>query len=562
MNTPPHPITVTFENGTTLSVARRTPLRDVLPAAGDSHGLPYIAALVNNDVTSLSYLLEMDCSLRPLTRLDPEGAHVYQRSLTFLVAKAVKELYPAAAFSVDYTMGNAIYCSFDPVNGNGHGSGALSGDVEALLTRLRALIAADIPIERHKVSFADAIARFSEAGQTDKLNLLKFRNPPRITIHGCGGFYDLAQGPLAPSTGVLTCFELTHYPPGFLLRLPLPGEPECVAPFQDQPHLFQIFREHKAWGRILGVNTVGRLNEIIVNGNIGDFIKISEALHEKKVATIADEITRRRADVRVVLVAGPSSAGKTTFSKRLGIQLRVNGLHVSTISLDNYFLGLDQTPRRPDGQPDFEHIESLDLPLFNRHLQAIIAGEAVELPVFDFETKQRAFKGEHIRLGPDSVLIIEGIHGLNPGLTEQVPERNKFRVYVSALTQLSVDFNNRISTTDNRLIRRMVRDHKYRGHSALRTLGMWSSVRRGEERWIFPFQSHADATFNSALDYELAVLKPIAEPLLMEVKPFNREYAEARRLTAFLLNFIGIPDREVPSTSMLREYIGRSGFRY
>jgi uridine kinase len=560
MNTPPDPITITFENGTTATVAPRTPLRDVLPAPGDAHGLPYIAALVNNDVTSLSYLLEIDCAVRPLTRLDPEGAHVYQRSLTFLVAKAVKELYPAASFSVDYTMGNAIYCSFDPEDGNG--SGALSGHVEALRTRLHALVAADIPIERRKISFADAIARFSEAGQTDKLNLLKFRNPPRITIQGCGGFYDLAQGPLAFSTGALTCFELTHYPPGFVLRLPLPGETECVAPFQDQPHLFQIFRERKAWGRILGVNTVGRLNEIIVNGDIGDFIKVSEALHEKKVATIADEITRRRGEVRLVLVAGPSSAGKTTFAKRLAIQLRVNGLRVTTLSLDNYFHGPAQTPLQAGGQPDFEHIESLDLPLFNRHLQQIVAGEEVTLPVFDFETKQRSFKGERVRLGPDSLLIIEGIHGLNPLLTEQVADRNKFRVYVSALTQLSIDFNNRISTTDNRLIRRLVRDRKYRGHAALKTLAMWPSVRRGEERWIFPFQNRADATFNSALDYELAVLKPIAEPLLMEVKPFDREYAEARRLTAFLLNFIAIPDREVPSTSMLREYIGRSGFRY
>jgi uridine kinase len=474
----------------------------------------------------------------------------------------VKELYPAASFSVDYAMGNGIYCSFDPAPGNGPGSGALPGHVDALRTCLRTLVAADIPIERRKISFADAIARFSEAGQVDKLNLLKFRNPPRITIHGCGGFNDLAQGPLAPSTGVLTCFELTHYPPGFVLRLPLPGKPDCVAPFEDQPHLFQIFREHKAWGRILGVNTVGRLNEIIVNGDIGDFIKISEALHEKKVATIADEITRRRKDVRIVLVAGPSSAGKTTFSKRLAIHLRVNGLRVSTISLDNYFLDLTRTPRLPDGQPDFEHIESLDLALFNRHLQQVVAGEEVELPVFNFETKQRSFKGERVRLGPDSLLIIEGIHGLNPILTEPVADLNKFRVYVSALTQLSIDFNNRISTTDNRLIRRLVRDRRYRGHSALKTLAMWPAVRRGEERWIFPFQSHADATFNSALDYELAVLKPIAEPLLMEVKPFDREYAEARRLTAFLLNFTGIPDREVPSTSMLREYIGRSGFRY
>ncbi len=555
-------ISVTFAGGATVRIASGTSLREILPAPTDSRGLPYVAALVNNDVTSLSYPVEMDCTVVPLTRADADGGHVYVRSVTFLLAKAVKDLYPAATFSVDYSMGNSIYCSFDPKGDNGHGTGTLPEHVDAIRARMRAIVESDLPIERRKISFADAMARFSEAGQTDKLNLLKFRNPPRITMNVCDGFYDLAQGPLVPSTGCLTCFELTHYAPGFVLRLPLPGTADCEAPFKDQPHLFQIFREHKAWGRIVGVNNVGRLNEIIVNGDISDFIKITEALHEKKVATIADEITRRRADTRVVLVAGPSSAGKTTFSKRLAIQLRVNGLHVSLISLDNYFFDLTRTPRDANGQPDFEHIEALDLELFNRHLRDLVAGGEVELPVFDFTTKQRTYEGGRVRLGPDSVLIVEGIHGLNPLLTEQVPDRNKFRVYVSALTQLSIDCNNRIPTTDNRLIRRLVRDRKYRGHAARKTLAMWPAVRRGEERWIFPFQDCADATFNSTLDYELAVLKPIAEPLLMEVKPFDREYAEARRLTAFLMNFIGIPDREVPSTSMLREYIGRSGFRY
>jgi len=394
------------------------------------------------------------------------------------------------------------------------------------------------------------------------LNLLRFRNPPRITIHFCGGFYDLAQGPLVHETGVLDRFELLHYPHGFILQLPDYRGNGRVAPFRGRPHLFQIFKEHKEWGRILGVNTVGRLNETIVNGDVGEFIKISEALHEKKIARIADEICAHRDRIRIALVAGPSSAGKTTFSKRLAIQLRVNGIRVSVISLDNYFLDLARTPLDAQGNPDFENIGALDLRLFSRHLEQIVRGEEVELPQFDFETKQRRASGERIHVGPDGVLIIEGIHGLNPRLTRTIPEEHKYRVYVSALTQLSIDSNNRISTTDNRLIRRLVRDHKYRGHSALKTLRMWPAVRRGEERWIFPFQDQADATFNSALDYELAVLKSVAEPLLMEVKPMDPEYAEARRLTAFLLNFIGMSDREVPSTSMLREYIGRSGFRY
>ena len=552
-------VTVTFEDGPVVQVPIRSTLQRILPAPARADGLPYIAALVNNDVTSLSYPVEADCTVRPLTRQDPEGVHVYQRSLTFLLAKAVKTLCPKAAFSVDYAISGALYCTFDA---GGPVRGAQPDEVDALRAHMRALVAADLPIERRKIAFATAMERFSAAGQTDKLHLLSFRNPPRITIHECDGFDDLVQGPLVPSTGALTCFDLTPYAPGFVLRCPDPESPHCVTPFKDQPHLSRIFQEHKAWGRILGVHTVGRLNEIIVNGDISDFIKISESLHEKKVATIADEITRRRDTARVVLIAGPSSAGKTTFSKRLAIQLRVNGLQVSSISLDNYFVSLDRTPRLPDGQPDFENIEALDLALFNRQLLQIAAGDAVELPVFDFESKTQSFRGDRLRLGPDGILIIEGIHALNPRLTESVPEREKFRIYVSALTQLSIDFNNRISTTDNRLIRRIVRDRKYRGHSALKTLSMWPAVRRGEERWIFPFQDQADATFNSALDYELAVLKQIAEPLLMEVKPFHREYAEARRMTAFLSNFMGIPDREVPHTSMLREYIGRSSFHY
>ena len=312
----------------------------------------------------------------------------------------------------------------------------------------------------------------------------------------------------------------------------------------------------------MGVTTAGRLNEIIVDGNIGDFVKVAEALHEKNVVRIADEIHRRRDRARIVLVAGPSSAGKTTFSKRLGVQLRVNGLHISMISLDNYFFGMDRTPKEADGKPDFEHINAIDRELFEGHMRQIIDGREVELPEFDFETKQRVYRGQRVKLGRNSVLIIEGIHGLNPGLAPMVPVEAQFRIYVSALTQLSVDANNRISTTDNRLLRRLVRDHKYRGHSASKTMKMWPSVRRGEERWIFPFQDQADATFNSALDYEIAVLKPLAEPLLLEVTPFEREYAEARRLTGFLQNFIGMADREVPNTSMLREYIGRSSFRY
>ena len=554
-------VRLTFEGGQVVDCPVRTPIRDVLPTKVDASGLPYIAALIDNDIGSLSYPVELDAEIKLLTMNAPEGRQVFQRSIAFLLAKVVKELFPQSGFSVDYAIGNGLYCSFEPVAGTRNG-GITSEQVATVRERLKTLIAQDLPIERKKISFAEAVRRLTEAGRTDTLNLLRFRNPPRVVIHECEGFYDLAQGPVAPSTGAVPVFELIPHAPGFVLQLPEPGADNKVSDFRDLPQLFKVFREHKDWGRSMGVGTVGRMNELIVNGDLGDFIKIAEALHEKNVVRIADELNRRRDTTRIVLVAGPSSSGKTTFAKRLTVQLRVNGFRVSTISLDNYFFELAKTPRDENGNPDFEHLNSLDLDLFNQHMAVLAGGGEVELPEFDFESKTRHFSGNKITLGRDDILIIEGIHGLNPELTRMLPEAAKFRVYVSALTQLSLDANNRIATTDNRLIRRMVRDHKFRGHSALKTLRMWSSVRRGEERWIFPFQGQADATFNSALDYELAVLKPYAEPLLMEIKPFDREYAEARRLTAFLLNFIGIADRDVPHTSMLREYIGRSSFKY
>ena len=554
-------IRLKFDTGETLQCAPRTALKDILPSPVAPNGLPYIAALINNDTTSLSYPVDMDSEVKLLTMTEPQGWHVYHRSLSFLLAKAVKDLFPAAAFSVDYAVGDGLFCDFEPVAGERNGT-ITREQVDAIREHLRVLISRKLPIERKKISFEDVSRRLAEARQTDKLNLLRFRNPPRVVIHECEGFYDLAQGVLVPDTGALHLFELIHYPPGFILQLPEPGNGTEIAPFRELPHLSSIFRERKSWVRTMGVGTVGRLNEIVVNGDVGDFIKVSEALHEKNVARIADEIYRRRESVRIILVAGPSSSGKTTFSKRLAIQLRVNCFRVFTISLDNYFHEHAKTPRDESGNPDFEHLNALDLELFNLHMDLIARGEEIELPEFNFETKLREFNGQKLKLGKDDLLIIEGIHGLNPLLTEMVPESAKFRVYVSALTQLSLDANNRIATTDNRLIRRMVRDHKYRSHSALKTLRMWASVRKGEKKWIFPFQENADATFNSALDYELAVLKPIAEPLLMEVKPFDPEYAEARRLTAFLTNFIGISDREVPNTSMLREYIGRSSFKY
>jgi uridine kinase len=345
-----------------------------------------------------------------------------------------------------------------------------------------------------------------------------------------------------------------------VLQIPEAENSKQLAPFEPQVHLFHIFQEHKKWGRILGVNTVGRLNETIAERKIGELIKISEAFHEKKIAEIADHVYANRQLIKFTLIAGPSSSGKTTFAKRLAVQLRVDGLRPVTVSLDNYFLNRDCTPLDEAGNPDFENIESIDLPLFNEHMLRLSKGEEVELPLFNFEKGRRDPVGEKLRIEPDQIIVVEGIHGLNPRLTESIAPANKYRIYISALTQLNLDSNNRISTTDNRLVRRMVRDNNFRGNSALTTLAMWPSVRRGERMWIFPYQQEADIAFNSALDYELAVLKPFAEPVLAEIKPNHPQYSEARRLQAFLSSFLGVSEHLVPPTSLLREFIGHSNF--
>lgn len=553
-------IEVRLDNGDSLTCPANTPVGTLEPADDTPDALPTIACLVNNDLCSLTYPLTVNCTLRFLTAADAHGWRVYRRSLCFLLAKAVRELYPDSDLSVEHSFGLGLYCHCSPDGGH---TGGLSPDqISTIEKRMRELVEEDLPIERRKVSYTDAVRQFEQSGQLDKLNLLKYRNPPRIVTHCCKGFSDLAHGPLAPRTGVLSCFSLIPYAPGLVLHLPDRGDPRHVPPFEDQPHLFQIFQEHKEWGRITGVTTVGRLNEIVACGEMDDFIRTAEALHEKKLVKIADAITEARDRVRLILVAGPSSAGKTTFAKRLGVQLRVNGLLPVALSVDNYFVGEEQNPRDEAGNPDYEHLEAVDLDLFNTHLQELSAGRDIELPFYDFETKRRRFIDQRLRLGEGRILIVEGIHGLNPRLTEGVPASAKFKIYISALTQLGVDEHNRISTTDNRLMRRIVRDHKFRGYSALDTLRQWPSVRRGEKRWIFPYQREADATFNSALDYELAVLKPFVEPVLMQVKPAHSEYTEARRLSEFLLNFLGMSDQPVPGTSILREYIGGSSFSY
>ena len=551
-------ITVTFDDGRVLECPEGTLVGSLTDSPASPDGFPWIAALVNNDCASLSYPLSVNCTVRFLTLADRRGWRIYRNSLCFLLAKTVREVFPEAQFSVEHSFGVGLYCSFRLGEGE---DCCTESTVKELEAAMRERVDRDIPIEWRKMAFTEAVRELDQSGQEDKLNLLKFRNPPRVVMHWCDGFKDLAHGPIVPSTGVLKQFGLKHYRCGFVLCLPGQGNPGQIAPFEDQPHLFDIIQEHKEWGRILGVNTIGRLNETIAGGQIDEFVRTAEALHEKKLWQITSEITNRAKPVKLILIAGPSCAGKTTFAKRLSTHLRVNGLRPISISTDDYFVGDARNPRDEDGKPDYEHIEAVDLELFNTQLTDLVDGRTIEPVHFDFQTKQRVVRGETLSLN-GGVLIVEGIHALNPRLTASVPPDTKYGIYVNALTQLSIDANNRISTTDNRLIRRMVRDHKYRNHNALKTLQVWPSVRRGEKRWIFPFQKLADATFNSALDYELAVLKLMVEPLLMQVKPSHAEYAETRRLTEFLLGFLATPANPVPQESILREYIGGSGYDY
>lgn len=553
-------ITAIHSNGKSTNYPAGTPVGTLLISPTDETGLPYIAAMVNNDLVSLSYPLTVNCHVEFVTMAHPDGWRVYRNSLCFLLAKAVNDLFPNARFSVEHSFNLGLYCSFQ--NNETPGDGITEEQLASIEALMQEMIKQDIPVERRKISYEDAVNNFEEAGHVHQLNLLKYRNPPRIVTHWCDGFSDLAHGPLTPSTGVLTQFKLIHYKPGCVLHLPDRSDPTHIPQFEDQPHLFQIFQEHKEWGRLQNVQTVGRLNEIIATGKIGEFIAATEALHDEKIIRIAQNIADRRTNTRLIMIAGPSCAGKTTFAKRLSTHLVVNGFKPMTISVDDYFVGEKDNPIGEDGSPDYEHIEAVDINLFNSDLVKLIAGAEIELPTFNFKNKAREYNGRMMRLQDEQVLIIEGIHCLNPLLTKDVQQKHKFSIYISALAQLNLDTHNRISTTDNRLMRRLIRDHYYRGHPARQTLRLWPNVRSGEKKWIFPYQSEADAAFNSALDYELAVLKPLIEPLLMEIKPMDREYATSRRLTEFLLNFLGTASNPVPSDSILREYIGNSSYTY
>ncbi len=539
-------------------IAVGTSTGEALRAGGyiDSSDSPIIAALVNNDLTSLSYPLEVSSRVFPVTLNSPEGVRVYRRSLCFLLALATYTVLPDAHMVVGHSIGDGYYYYF-------RNREQISEDeLERIEAEMHRLVQADLPIERTVIGYSDALEHFQARGMTDTATLLEHRNHAKVAAYRCGDYLDIAHGPLAPATGMLRSFELLAYKNGFLLRYPPEEQPYALQPFEDNPLLFSIYQEYRRWGEVLGIGSAGRLNRRTVEGNIKQFIWIAEALHNKKIDAIAEQIAAQNTRVRLITIAGPSSSGKTTFAKKLAIQLRVYGLHPIPISLDDYFVPREQTPLDEHGNYDFESLGAIDVELLNRHLVALFEGSEIQVPEFDFKTGKRRITERRLRLHDNEILILEGIHGLNDALLPRIPGEMKYRVYVSALTQLNIDDHTRISTTDNRLIRRLVRDHQFRGHSALDTLRMWPSVRRGENRNIFPFQNSADVAFNSALDYELGVLKSHALRILLGVKPHHEVYHEATRLQAFLHNFIEIPEKHVPATSILREFVGDSGFKY
>lgn len=517
-----------------------------------------ICARVNNKTEDLAYPVFAPKKVEYLSRQSSSGRRVYVRSLCMMLYKAVTDLYPGTRLRIEHSIAGGYYCRLHD------GKEVTVETIEAIKAHMRGLVERDIPFERKERLTSDVIRIFERQGLDDKVRLLRTIHELYTVYYRLDGVCDSYYGNLAPSTGMLGVFDLVPYKEGFLL---LGSDPEDalkpVTP-REQENLYKAFTDYLAFNRVIGVSNVGELNEMVESRRTAMLINVAEALHDKKIARISDEITRRyhEGGARVVLIAGPSSSGKTTFTKRLAIQLMTNLLQPRMISLDDYFIDREHTPRDEDGEYDYESLYALDLKLFNEHLNTLIGGGEVSLPTYSFERGARVDKGKRLSLGDNSILLIEGIHGLNPELTAAVAPEMKYTIYVSALTTLSIDDHNWVPTTDNRLLRRIIRDYKYRGTSAAETIKRWPSVRRGEEKWIFPFQERADSMFNSSLIFELGVMKELGEEILKGVPRDIPEYAEAYRLRAFLGYFAPIGDRNIPPTSLLREFLGGSSFHY
>lgn len=514
-----------------------------------------VSAKVNNKVEGLHYRVYHNKDIEFLNLLTPSGIRTYTRSLFLVLCKAVHDLYPTSSVVIDIPVSNGYYCNLQL------GHEITTEDVDRIRTRMQEIIDAKMPIQRYETTTEKAVKMFTELGDIQKAKLLKSSGSLYCVYYVLDDYKDYYYGSMLTNTSQLHLFGLEPYFDGVLLRIPSTQDPSKLGELIRQDKMFEVFKEHHRWQSILGIKTVGDFNEAVKNGLATDLINVSEALQEKKISQIADTIAERK-EIKVVLIAGPSSSGKTTFCKRLSVQLLASGVKPVQISLDDYFVNRTETPKDENGELDYESIYALNIPLINEQFNALFRGDEVELPKYNFQTGMSEKSGKKLHLGENNILLVEGIHALNPALTEQIADDKKFKIYASALTTILLDDHNYIPTTDNRLLRRIVRDYKYRGCSAQETIHRWPSVRAGENKWIFPYQEQADVMFNTALLFELAVIKPQAEEVLEQVPENCEEYAEAYRLRKFLKYFAPLPFRNLPPTSLLREFLGGSSFKY
>lgn len=544
-------------NGETKVYEENTSLLDISKDYQKDYKEDIILAFVDNKLRELFKTVTKDCTVRFVTTKEPAGRKTYKRGMTLVLLKAIHDEIGnqnVEKVLVEYAIGPGYYCEIK--------SDAVLDEalIERIEARMRKIIADDIPFQKRSITTDEAIELFKNYRMYDKEKLFRYRRVSKANIYKLGGFEDYFYGYMPPRTGMLQYFKLYKYDEGLIMQLPSDEDPRVVPPFAPRNKLFGVLKESNRWGNTMKIETVGALNDVICKGGVNDLILVQEALQEKKIGEIAEKIVANRSN-KFIMISGPSSSGKTTFSHRLSIQLRTHGLNPLPIALDNYFVDRANTPLDADGNPNFESLEAIDIEQFNQDMMRLLNGERVELPTYNFKLGKREYKGDYQQLGKDDILVIEGIHGLNDKLSHSLPKESKFKIYISALTQLNIDEHNRIPTTDGRLIRRMVRDARTRGISAKDTIAMWPSVRRGEEENIFPFQEEADVMFNSALIYELAILKLYAEPILFGIDRDCPEYVEAKRLLKFLDYFIGVSPEEVPRNSIIREFIGGSYFK-
>lgn len=544
-------ILVTINGGSPMEITKNTRLSELVP---DDKKENYICAKVNNQILPLQFSLETNADICFLTPESNEGMEAYRSTLCFLLEKAAQKLFPEHTLAIMHSLGAGYYYEFENYI-------PTENDIRSLESCMKTDIAEKKAITRKKLSYHDAVTLLTKQNKTEQLLLLTTSAVPTVNCYQCDNFSGILQNTLAINAGQVSVFTLIPYESGFILQFPSRKDLSVPKAFTEQKEIFKVYREYKNLDKLFHADTIGALNQIVINKKIDDLILVEEALQESRIIKLAEDIVSRK-DVRLVAIAGPSSSGKTTFSKRLEIQLRAHGLTPRTISVDDYFVDRDKTPLGEDGKPDFECIEAINRELFNNHICALLNGEKTKLARFDFISGKSALTQEEYSLAPGEIIVIEGIHCLNEKMTYMIARKNKYKIYISALTHINIDNANRIPTTDNRMIRRLVRDYNYRGHSAEQTLGMWPAVRQGEENNIFPFQNEADGYFNSALIYELGVLKIYAEPILRQVNPDSPYYAEASRLLNFLSYFINIPADKIPSTSIVREFIGGSSLHY